>query len=399
MMVLIKQLIITWDLIRQFKNEKQIIMSDLSKYKQVNWVDGMKVNKNHFIEQENYFTARIKDISDNYLNNYNYGLLPHKGDTNRFLSINTIIDNQNYLRVVVNSCHAITPGGYRIEISKEDQEQGDFTIPNVETTYDMASASNESLYMIISVDSYARIPEGKADPSEYPLRQPYANPQYSLHLMQAEQLDNGKLGPNMLIVGKIAIDNKKPEIYESYIPPCSSVDAHLKLIEFCAYIDQHISALEKNAVKIIYDINEKHETNILTDIVTYITESMLHFTSANITRSRWFLKSQAPIYLIEFVVSLARVIKNSFDIRTAEEKEVLLNYFSEHFNIVPSRFKQLLDNTIALNYDHTDIYHAVEKTEDFLNVISLLFNELSKMELIAGKQKKVEPNKIDIILR
>jgi len=59
----------------------------------------------------------------------------------------------------------------------------------------------------------------------------------------------------------------------------------------------------------------------------------------------------------------------------------------------------LLDNTIGLNYDHTNIYHSVEKAEDFLNVISLLFNELSKMELIAGKKKKAEPKKIDIILR
>ena len=50
-------------------------MSDLSKYKQVNWIDGMKVNKNHFIEQENYFTARINDSSNKFLDNNNYGLL------------------------------------------------------------------------------------------------------------------------------------------------------------------------------------------------------------------------------------------------------------------------------------------------------------------------------------
>lgn len=374
-------------------------MSDLLKYKQVNWIDGMKVNKSHFIDQENCFTARINDISDNYLDKNNYGLLPHKGDSKKLLSINTIIDNQNSFRVMINSCHAITLGGFRIEISKEEPDQGDFTIPNVETTYDLASAKDEDLFMIISVDPFTRVPEGQADPSEYPLRQPFVNPQYNLHLMQGAQLDNSKLGSNMLIIGSINIKNNKPEIDETYIPPCSSVDSHLKLIDFYTYIDQHISTLEKNAVKIIYDINEKHETNILTDIVTYITENLLHFISVHITKLRWFLNSRPPIYLIEFVVSLARVLKNAFDIRTAEEKEVLLNYFSEHFNIVPSRFKQLLDNTIGLSYDHTDIYYSVEKTEDFLNVISLLFNELSKMELIAGKKKKVEPKKIDIILR
>lgn len=374
-------------------------MSDLLKYKQVNWVDGMKVNKSHFIGQENHFTARINDISDNYLDNNNYGLLPHKGDTGKFLDINTIIDNQNYLKVNIDSCHAITPGGYRIEISKEDPEQGDFTIRNVETTYDLASAKDDTLFMIISIDPYTRIPDGKADPSEYPLRLPYVNPQYNLHLMQSEQLAGSELGPNMLIVGKLAIINNKPEVDEAYIPPCTSIDSHPKLIDFYSYIDQNMSTLEKNTAKIIYDINEKRETNILTDIVTFITENLLYFISTNITRLRWLLKSKPPVYTIEFIVSLARVLKNAFDIRTAEEKEVLLNYFSEHFNIVPSRFKQLLDNTIGMKYDHSEIYHSIEKTEDFINVISLLFNELSKMELIAGKKKAAEPKKIDIILR
>jgi hypothetical protein len=373
-------------------------MSDLFKYKQVNWVDGMKINKNHFIGLENHFTARINDISDNYLDINNYGLLPHKDDPNKFLSINTSIDNQNYLKVKIDSCHAITPGGFRIDISKKEPEQGDFTIQNVETNYDLASAKDDTLFVILSIDPYTRVPQGKADSSEYPLRLPFVNPEYKLHLMQADQLAGSKLGANMLTLGKITIKNSKPEIDEAYIPPCSSVDSHLKLIDFYKYIDQHISALEKNSTKIIYDINEKRDTNILTDIVTFITENLLYFISTNITKLRWFLKSQPPIYLIELVVSLARVLKNSFDIRTAEEKEVLLNYFSEHFNIVPSRFKELLDNTIAMKYDHTEIIHTIEKTENFINVISLLFNELSKMELIAGK-KKVEPKKIDIIIR
>jgi len=51
-----------------------------------------------------------------------------------------------------------------------------------------------------------------------------------------------------------------------------------------------------------------------------------------------------------------------------------------------------------MEYDHVDIYKSIEKSEDFLNVISVLFSELSKMELIAGK-KKVEQRQIDIILR
>jgi len=158
-------------------------------------------------------------------------------------------------------------------------------------------------------------------------------------------------------------------------------------------------AEQKQEIKIIYDINEKQDENILTGIVKHITGDLLNFLSNNIPGYKWFLRAKPPIYVFEFIVKIARLLKNSFDSRTAEEKEVLLNYFSEYFDIVPSRFKQLLDNTIGLAYDHTEIYSIVEKCEDFMNVISVLFNELSKMELISGKKKKEEPKRIDIILR
>jgi len=169
-------------------------MSDLFKYKQVNWIDGMKINKDHFIEMENHFTARINDISNNFLNTNNYGLLPHKGDPDKFLSISKTIDNQNYLNVKVDSCFAVTPGGFRIDISKKEPEQGDFTIQNVESKYEIASDKDDTLFVILSIDPFTRIPVGKADSSEYPLRLPFVNPEYKLHLIPAEQLSGDKLG-------------------------------------------------------------------------------------------------------------------------------------------------------------------------------------------------------------
>ncbi|OQX72292.1 MAG: hypothetical protein B6D61_14215 [Bacteroidetes bacterium 4484_249] len=374
-------------------------MSDLLKYKQVNWIDGMKVNKNHFIGLENYFIASLNDIRNNNLNDNNFGLLPLKDDSRNFLNINMVVDNQNYLKVKVLSCHAITPGGYRIEITEDESEQTDFTIQNVETSYNLASANNSDLFLIISTDPFSRIPEGKANPSEHPLRLPLISPEYKLHIIPAEQVVGYKLGPNLLTLSKIVIKNNKPEIDEEYIPPCTSLDSHPKLIELYSYIDKNISSLEKNVVQIIYNVKEKHASNVLTDIVVCISENILYFVSNSITKLRWFLKSAPPIYLFEIIVSLARVLKNTFDTRTAEEKEVLLNYFSEHFDIIPSKFKQLLDSTIALDYEHADIKESIKKTEDFINVISLLFNELRKMELIAGKKKQVEPKKIDIVIR
>lgn len=204
----------------------------------------------------------------------------------------------------------------------------------------------------------------------------------------------------MLTVGKIKVNNNNPEIDDDYIPPCSSLDAHPKLSEFHTFIDKNISSLEKSVVQIISNINEKQETNVLADIVIYISDNLLNILSETITYHRWLIKTMPPIYLFEYIVKISRILKNSFDVRRAEEKEVLLNYFSEHFDISASKFKQLLDNTIILNYEHTEINESIKRTEDFMNVISPLFNELSKMELISGKRKKQEETKtIDITIR
>ncbi|MEZ5198059.1 MAG: hypothetical protein R2764_17220 [Bacteroidales bacterium] len=99
--------------------------------------------------------------------------------------------------------------------------------------------------------------------------------------------------------------------------------------------------------------------------MVYISDTLLKFLGDIITYHRWLV--MPPIYLFEYIVRMARVLKNSFDVRRAEEKEVLLNYFSEHFDISASKFKQLLDNTIILNYEHTEINESIKRTEDFMN--------------------------------
>jgi hypothetical protein len=372
-------------------------MSDLSKYKKINWINGMKINKEHLIGSDNHFTANAIDTRLLQLNEFNYGLVPTEDGSDN-LKIDVVMDNQNSLRVVINTCLAISPGGFRIIIHNKGNDNS-YTIPNIETEYDLSGASEKSFYLIISVDPYQRIPQGKADSKETPLRLPFVDSEYKVHLVPASQVEGARLGPNMLTIGKLDTSGNHPELVDSYIPPCINIAAHPKLLELYAYVLKNISQLEKNVVKIIHEINEKHDSNVLTGIVSHISESLLQFLSGSITNLNWALSYAPPIHTFEFVTSIARVLKNSYDTRTAEEKEVLLNYFSEHFDINPSRFKQLLDNTIGMSYDHTDINHSIEKTEDFINVIALLFNELSKMELIAGKRKKIEHKKIDIIIR
>jgi hypothetical protein len=50
----------------------------------VNWMDGMKVNKEHFIATDNHVTRQIKSIYSSFINPFNYGLLLlNEGNPNR----------------------------------------------------------------------------------------------------------------------------------------------------------------------------------------------------------------------------------------------------------------------------------------------------------------------------
>ena len=52
-------------------------------YRLTNWVDGMKIRKEHFVNSENALVDAVRDTAALSLNNFNFGLLsPAVGDKN-----------------------------------------------------------------------------------------------------------------------------------------------------------------------------------------------------------------------------------------------------------------------------------------------------------------------------
>src|ERR1700741_5399872 len=86
------------------------------KYFNVNWVDGMKLTRGHFSDQENAFIDRLRDVAAINLTSYNYGLLNPAPGSSKSIDHVVDVDRATLLRVKVNECRAITPGGARIEI-------------------------------------------------------------------------------------------------------------------------------------------------------------------------------------------------------------------------------------------------------------------------------------------
>jgi len=359
-------------------------------FKQINWVDGMKINKDHFIGLENYFISRFRGWRGSMTDDFNYGLLPAEGGFEQTINFIPEIDNQK-LRIKLINCQAVTPSGYWIDIS------GDSSGIGVEMDLELTAIEEGVYYLVLSVDPFSRVSAGQVTSTEDPLRFPYVMPEYTLRIANVETGIKGKLDTDSIIIGKFIYRENRTEVVTDYVPPCASIQSHPVLIKFYEYLKQELQALEQNIIALIAEINIRESANILTETIHDLAGVLLLFLSSKATEYRWYLKNKPPVLMVDWAVTLAKIIKNELETRTAEEKEKLLNYFHDHFDINPSKFKQLLDNTIDIEYDHDDINLALEKSEEFLKVISTLFNELKKMEFIVGGKRKTKS--IDILIK
>lgn len=362
-------------------------MQDFNKYKQINWVDGMKISKEHFIGMENYFKSRMQGLMYRLTDKYNYGLLPGGEGPGSSVKIIPEIDNQD-LKVSLPFCQAITPNGYWIDIS-EDVE--------LSMTMPLSDLQEGDYFLVLSADPYTRAAVGQASTTEDPLRFPFVVADYKLQVLFAGNETGGKLSQDALIIGKLLFRDNRVELIEDYIPPCANIQSHPALVKFYENLVQSLIALESNNLELISEIHSRDSTNILTSTVLYLSDKILLFLGIHSTEYRWYLKDKPPIALVDWVVTLSKTLRNSFQTRTAEEREKLLNYFHDHFDINPSQFKQLMDHTIDIEYDHNDIQVSLQSAEEFLSVISTLFSELKKMEFIVGGKRVTK--RIDIVIK
>jgi len=356
------------------------------KYLNVNWENGMNIGKQHFIQQENAFTDRLNDIRAVSLNKKNFGLLPLASQSDS--SIKTILktDNQKFLKAKISHCRAVTEGGMRIEIT-EDHQMAEL---EVDLTRELEASSKEEgsdYFILLSVDPFERQVYGELDTEEEPPRYPFTIPFFKLNVIAEKQMNKQGVNPNSFFIGKLKIDKETPEIYDDYIPPCMTVNSHIKLIDFADTTEKFFSKLELDLLSIIRKIKEKNQDTRLAKSVLSLSESLLGFVSGNHMRLRWEIPDMPPIYMFMYIATAARVIRNIIDSNTASDKEELLNYFTNWSELKQGDFEKLLVYCINFEYKHYDILFNIEQFTEFIQIISLLFDKLESLAYI-GKKKE-----------
>jgi hypothetical protein len=358
-------------------------------YLPVNWTDGMKINKSHFISQDNAVTNHIAQVADGFLHDQNYGLLP-SGTGAAGLKLFLSTDNQQRVQVRIQQCRALTAAGYYLDFREDTAISGtSLQTPLVTNPVPFKDLKGRSalFYVVVTVHPFKRVPYGTADPAELPPRIPFTRPFFSVDLVPTEDVTRNKPGGFQLAVGKVRIEELRANLEEDYIPPCHSIVSHPDLLEIHAALEQFLGKMENWSIQILQKIFQKKQVNDLSVIVQKMCEQLIVLTAAQLAELKTQGLYQPPVWLVAKASAMARLIKNILDIHLGSGKEELVNYFTEWCNISQGEMEGAIIAVATHQYDHMDINASIAKITTFTRILSQLFNQLARLEYI-GKRKE-----------
>ncbi|WP_310557565.1 hypothetical protein [Flavobacterium sp.] len=356
-------------------------MAENIKHFPVNWIEGMKINKNHFIELQDNVEDLIRDARNLEVNNLNYGLLSSNLTSPFQFAIS--IDTHNELSVDIKMLKAVTPGGGRIEIT-------DFT-GSFSEKIDLKkmSLTENNYFLMLNVDPYQRIPSGEQNMEEIPPRFPYAVSKYFLTTVVESEVNQNNIGSLQFPIAKFASTSETCEILTNYIPPSLTVNSHPSLVSLFETYDMFFKQLEFNSVQIVQKIkfrNNNDDKNVIADMVHEACDKILRHVEQHITHNKWTNFSIKPMTVLENNVSLARVLKNCFDTFSGDGKEMLFNYFSEWTDTKSGDFERLFSDTINIKYKAFDIEETISLVTYFISKMDNLFSILNQLDYIGKKR-------------
>lgn len=361
------------------------------KHQAVNWIDGMKISRQHFADTDKHAADALRDTASAFLHSYDYGLLPpFRGQ--RISSDFDIAERvTNQVEIRLRQCNAITAGGCRIDLPP--LEYGAQLI--YQYAFDDAAAAAEdpntaSLhYVVLSVNPFERVPAGDPDPNEMPPRHPFAAKQYQLMVMPAAQVNAGELGLHHLVIGQLVKQHGRFTVNEQYIPPSAAITSHPELIRYYERFSGLLNDIQLNSFKIIDKITSRDTIQSLAKNVRLLCEQLLNFIAQAFYTYRNAIHQQPPVAMIGLFSNLAHIFYTTLHFPGNKEKEELLKYFYEWKDVTPGNFEELLGKTIDLVYDHHQIQQSLAQVNHFLQVLAALWSKLSSLEFIGQRRENI----------
>ncbi len=351
----------------------------------VNWVDGMKISRQHFIETDHYHTDQVRRAGAAALTSLNYGLLlPQDGAD--ALDVQVLGDAGHQIRVNVARCQAIAPDGSLLDVQETDGLKLDTSLAGILEQYRLPMTQSIDIYMVVSVGLFERQPAGTPSESEIPLRHPYTAPLYRVSLVPAEIINVEQWGGPAVIIGKLTYNNSELRVIHDFIPASRAVRSHKNLREWHSRWMGYLNDIEMYSFRILQKIKTKSQKSTLSDSVQLMVERLVGtMTMVGISFQR-IIPFEPPVQMVTAMIQTAQAIRTSLECLTDREKEELLGYLGEWADDSPGSIEKQLIAVIQAPYNHNDLLPCLRIIDGFYSMWTALFLKLSQLEFI-GKRK------------
>ncbi|MBE7653838.1 hypothetical protein [Tenacibaculum finnmarkense] len=356
-------------------------------YYPVNWTDGVKLTKDHFID--NYFNT-INSINDSVktrMHTYDYGLLQAINGAVSALEIEVKTHTEERLVLALHSCNALTKSGYKIAFSAE-MYGGDIPTAKIESK-DVDTNSNVEFYVMVAINPFELLPVGEPDPEVIPLHHPYVLPRIGLKIMPKNQFNSNFMDANFLLVSKVYWRNGNFVVDKEYTPPVSRIVYYKPLHDFHKKIAQVLVRLRNYSVIINKKNRDKQQSNTLVRNTFLLSNKAMDFVGQHIFEFNQIGEEQPPVYIAQKISILANYLSNELTIMEETEKEKLLQYYYEWIDVKPSVFEATLGEVIDMNYNHHEINNTLDKVDYFMAIMDRLWKKLSDLEYIGQRKDNI----------
>jgi len=352
----------------------------------VNWVDGMKISKEHLSLTEDYFIDTIRDSINIRLTGNNYGIMPpYKGEplSSDFEIMERTTD---HVEIELRRCNAITAGGCRIDINPSE--------PSGYLKLDHVFEDNENMQenvwdVILIVHPFGRVPTGVPDQNETPPRHPHADKRYMLSVTSKGQINAEELGMNNLIIGRIHKNGDRYEVDKSYIPSCTSMLSHPDLKTYYERFGKYLNDIEVSSHKIIQKILEREMTLSIALNTQFLCQHILNYVATIYFKYKNTGRNFSPIEMADLIAAFSHRCFVALNFIPKKKRDEMLQYYYEWSDITPSYFIDLLTKMLEANYDHNNIRAIMEQIESFLSMFSSLWIRLSSLEYVGFRKENV----------
>jgi hypothetical protein len=360
------------------------------KYLAVNWADGMKINKEHFIDTENFFSDQVRDTASLWTNNHAFGVLPPLPGSGALLSDYAVRQsNTQQLNISISDYHAITPGGVRIHIAGEPLERAIKLSQLQDAEEGLKSETVEYFSVVLVVNIHERVFQGNPDPEEIPIRQPYTKPKYEIQVIAENSLNFNQLGAYHLVIGRIRKNGNDISKDDRFIPPAVSIVSNEKLKQHYKNIVEHLADIQNLSQLIVQKVNAKNQKSPVAQNVRSLCTVVLNYCANHYFSIRNQIPQQPPIALIDVMAQLSNQVLTYVRTLPESEKEELLNYFFEWSDITPVLFTDKLSQVIDINYNHHNNGEYYVGIHEMLNNLIVILQRLNTLEYIGVKRENI----------